>query len=136
MVAFRRRLAHLSRGRLPVLLLAELGSEKESVARTLHALSAHRSGPFVTYSCAASEHRSRPESLFDLRAGALASARGGLLMLDEIGKLGGGEQRQLLRCLKSGELRSKGEAIPLDLRMVCTSSTDLYRSVESGAFLS
>ena len=85
-----RRIAMAAAGDLPVLISGPTGSGKELVARLLHRHSQRAAGPFVAVNCGALTAASAEQELFGLNNGHLgliASAAGGVLLLDELGDL-------------------------------------------------
>lgn len=131
----------------PVLIHGETGTGKELVARAIHDTSARSGKPFVVVDCAA-----LPDSLLDSelfghtrgaftgalgdRAGAIESAEGGTVFLDEIGELPLTMQPKLLRALEQKTIRRLGETQhrKVDVRFVSATHRDLLRMVSSGAF--
>ncbi len=94
-----------------VLLLGETGTGKELVARTIHSLSPRNRGPFVAVNCGALPDTLLESELFGYRAGAFtgaikdkpgrfALAKGGTILLDEIGEISPALQVRLLRVLQ------------------------------------
>ncbi|MDB4945970.1 MAG: Response regulator of zinc sigma-54-dependent two-component system [Labilithrix sp.] len=130
-----------------VLVYGETGTGKELVARAIHDASPRASKPFVVVDCAA-----LPESLLDVelfghakgaftgavgaRAGALESADGGTVFLDEIGELPITMQPKLLRVLESRTIRRVGESThrEVDVRFVSATHRDLLTMVNAGEF--
>jgi DNA-binding NtrC family response regulator len=124
-----------------ILITAERGLDTESVARTIHARSARRSGPFVAVSAeraAADLERDlfgtvqrggpaagRLEVL--LPAGALHRAHGGILFIPAIGDLPAALQRRLARVLRDGEVRvaRRMEPFALDVRVIGATESGL-----------
>jgi pSer/pThr/pTyr-binding forkhead associated (FHA) protein len=96
------RMLEASRGRVPVLLIGEAGSGKDSVAREIHAVAARR-GAFVVVPCAlVGRHEAGGGG--DVAAQlteAFALAVGGTLYFDEIEALSAEAQVALLPLLRS-----------------------------------
>jgi transcriptional regulator with GAF, ATPase, and Fis domain len=131
----------------PVLIEGPTGTGKELVARAIHRLSARSEKPFVALNCAAI-----PEPLFEAelfghtrgaftgaiqrRTGHIEAAKGGTLLLDEIGEMPPSMQAKLLRFVESGELQRLGESRPdrVDVRIVAATNCSLERLMREGAF--
>ncbi|MFQ5916022.1 MAG: sigma-54-dependent transcriptional regulator [Nitrospinota bacterium] len=129
----------------PILVAGESGVGKEVIARTIHALSPRRDGPFIVINCAAI-----PENLFESevfghergaftgaaarRAGAFELAHGGTLFLDEVAEMPPDLQVKFLRVLEAGRFRLVGgrEEIEVDVRIVAATNRDLPQSIEEG----
>lgn len=149
--AFRQaleRLCRFARTRLPVLLEGETGTGKTYFAELLHAESDRAHAPFrivdlsaLDDGLAASELFGHAEGAFTgasgRRAGLLASANGGTVFLDEIGKASLGVQAKLLRVLERREIRSLGEdrVQSLDVRFVAATCQPLDDLVRRERFL-
>jgi two-component system, NtrC family, response regulator HydG len=131
----------------PVLIVGESGVGKEVLARHLHEHSPRASGPFLAVNCAALPETLLEAELFGHTAGAFtgavrdrlglfAEARGGTVLLDEIGEMGPALQVKLLRVLQEKEVLRLGENVPrpIDVRLLATTNRDLGRAVAEGAF--
>ncbi len=147
MRALYATLARVSAAEAPVLILGETGTGKEVVARAIHDESPRKSGPFVVVDCAA-----LPENLLDAelfghargaftgavgaRPGAIESANGGTVFLDEIGELPKAMQPKLLRVLEAKTVRRIGENEhrAVDVRFVFATHRDLLKMVSTGEF--
>ncbi|MDH4229530.1 MAG: sigma-54 dependent transcriptional regulator [Nitrospirota bacterium] len=129
-----------------VLLTGESGTGKEMAARALHAES-RRGGPLVPVNCAAIPESLMEGELFGARKGAYTDARedrkglfehaaGGTLFLDEVGEIPLILQGKLLRVLQERVVRRLGDTreIPVDVRIVAATNTDLKAAVEAGRF--
>jgi len=130
-----------------VLILGESGTGKELVARTIHAASPRRDGPFEPIDCGALPESLVESELFGYEKGAFTGAtarkhgrieraHGGTLFLDEIGELTAAAQSKLLRFLSEREIVrvGGGERIPVDVRIVTATHRDLRSEVEAGRF--
>lgn len=131
-----------------VLLQGETGTGKGLIAYAIHLLSDRRDKRFVHINCAA-----MPESLLESelfghvkgaftgastdKEGLLHQANGGTIFLDEIGKTSLTMQGKLLQFLDSAKLRKVGsnELIPVDVRVICASKSDLMELCNNGRFL-
>jgi transcriptional regulator with GAF, ATPase, and Fis domain len=148
--AMRELFAQLSKVALldaSVLIFGETGTGKELVARSIHDASNRANGPFVVVDCAA-----LPETLLDAelfghtkgaftgadtaRVGAIESANGGTVFLDEIGELPVSMQPKLLRALESRTVRRIGESHhrQVDVRFLSATHRDLLTMVNAGEF--
>ncbi|HEU5259937.1 MAG TPA: sigma 54-interacting transcriptional regulator, partial [Gemmatimonadales bacterium] len=125
----------------------ESGTGKELVARSLHALSSRRAGPFVPVDCAALPEPLLESELFGHERGAftgavvrknglLAEADGGTVFLDEVTELSTGLQSKLLRVLEERKLRRVGGTALLDvnIRLIAATNAPLEAAVADGAF--
>ncbi len=130
-----------------VLLLGESGTGKEVFARALHALSARAQAPFVPINCAAIPEALMENELFGHEKGAFTgaaarqegkfeAARGGTLLLDEIGELPLGVQAKVLRVLEDRTFERVGgsRSLKADVRLVAATNRDLQKMVDEGAF--
>ncbi len=140
-------LARLAPMDAAVLVTGETGTGKELVARAIHDASPRASKPFVVVDCAA-----LPENLLDAelfghtrgaftgavnaRAGAIESAEGGTVFLDEIGELPISMQPKLLRVLESHTVRRLGEHTHrnVDVRFLSATHRDLLTMVNANEF--
>src|SRR5207247_4699245 len=102
-----------------VLITGESGTGKELVARTLHALSQRRQGPFFAINCAALPESLIESELFghekgsftgasERRAGCFEVAQHGTLLLDEVGEMAALTQAKLLSILEDYKVRRLG----------------------------
>lgn len=136
-------LKRVATARAPILLIGDVGSGKTLVAEILHALSPRRPRPLVRLAATASTAAALEEDLLGLasaadkrkKQGRLFEADGGTLLIEEVGDLPPATQALLFRLLEAREVIAPGgRAVPLDIRIIATSSRSLTRSVEDGTF--
>jgi two-component system, NtrC family, response regulator GlrR len=124
----------------PVVLTGESGTGKELFARAIHAASVRREQPFISVMCRSQAKESLESQLFGNPedalsgvgasggGGAFKAARGGTLMLAEIGDLPLSLQIRLAEALREDQSGRAG------VRLMCTSSRDLHGLVNIGQF--
>lgn len=132
---------------LSVLVLGANGTGKESVARSIHALSARGGKPFIAVNCAAIPPEIAASLFFGHAKGAFTGAEtaktgyfeeaeGGTLFLDEIGTLPYVAQGMLLRVLQERAYMpvGAGKERRTDVRIVAATNEDLRQAVADGRF--
>lgn len=137
--------AKAARNRLPVLIVGEGGSGKETIARAIHAASPRARGALLSIDC-----RSTPANIIDSelfghvagafpgafaeRVGKLVEADGGTLLLDEVASLPRETQERLDRVLATGEVRPVGcnGSHSVDVRIIATAAASLPDSFHPG----
>ncbi len=128
-----------------VLITGESGTGKEMVARTLHALSPRRQGPFIAINCAALPETLIESELFghekgsftgasERRAGCFEVSQHGTLLLDEIGEMPLQTQAKLLRILEDSKVRRLGgrSEFEVDVRVVAATNKVPEEAVHGG----
>jgi transcriptional regulator with PAS, ATPase and Fis domain len=128
-----------------VLITGESGTGKEMVARTIHALSPRRQGPFIAINCAALPETLIESELFghekgsftgasERRAGCFEVAQHGTLLLDEIGEMPMPTQAKLLRILEDSRVRRLGgkTEFEVDVRLVAATNKVPEEAVRGG----
>ncbi len=114
-----RLVARVMNTNMPVLITGESGTGKSLIARAIHDFSDRRSQPFVVVSGVDLEDMDGPSA-------ALARAKGGSLLFDEVGDLSDTAQGRIVRMLDA-----LGDTAP---RIMATSQTDLMDRLDSGTF--
>lgn len=130
--------AKSARNRLPVLIIGEPGSGKETLARAIHGASLRSKGPLATLDCKAvaaniidselfGHEKGAFPGAFAARTGIMVQADGGTLVLDDIGSLPEQTQHMLDRVLATGEVRPVGlnGSYSVDVRVIATSNRPL-----------
>ena len=147
MVDLRHRLRAIGASDADALIIGPTGAGKEVVARALHDMSPRAGHPFIAINCAALPQALIESELFGHEAGAFPGAlrprygkfehaRGGVVLLDEIGSMPLDLQAKLLRVLQERVITRLGsnDPVALDVRFIATSKTDLADLVRHGAF--
>ena len=130
-----------------VLITGESGSGKELISDTLHSLSPRASEPFIKVNCAAIPENLLESELFGHEKGAFTGAttsrpgkfeqaRGGSILLDEIGDMPLSIQPKLLRVVeqKQVERLGGGRSVDVDVRIIAATNQDLQSQVREKTF--
>ena len=137
----------LANADVPVIIEGETGTGKEALAESLHMMGKRKNGPFVVFDCTAVPPSLIESELFGHRRGAFTGAttdrkgvfelaKGGTILIDEIGDLELSLQAKLLRVIDRGELRPVGSETPVavDARVIAATRRDLDREAQAGRF--
>jgi len=130
-----------------VLITGESGTGKELIARSIHANSSRRNGPFVAINCSAIPRDLLESELFGHTKGAFTGAikeksgkfklaDSGTIFLDEVGELLLELQPKLLRVLQEKEVEPLGGTKPqkLDVRVISATSLNMEKAIAGGTF--
>lgn len=130
-----------------VLITGESGTGKELVASAVHFSSERAEKPYIRINCAAvpeglleSEFFGHEKGAFtgaqSMKLGKFELAEGGTILLDEIGEMSLDLQAKLLRVLQEREIERVGgvQTIPINVRVICSTSRNLVEEVKKGAF--
>ena len=131
----------------PVLILGETGTGKTTIARWLHQRGPRSAQPIVEVNCSALPESLAESELFGHERGAFTDARsmriglfeaasGGTLFLDELPSLSPALQAKVLKAIEEHRIRRLGgtREIPIDVRVIAATHTDLKKAVASGLF--
>lgn len=132
-----------------ILIQGESGTGKELIARHIHRHSDRANMPFIGVNCAAIPHDLLESEMFGHEKGAFTGASrrrlgkfelagGGTLLLDEISEMDIQLQAKLLRVIQESEIDrlGGGASVPVDVRIISTTNTDLKKCVEEKKFRS
>jgi transcriptional regulator with AAA-type ATPase domain len=132
-----------------VLIEGETGTGKSALAEAIHERGPRAGKPFVVVDCGALPRHLLESELFghergaftgavESRVGLFESARGGTILLDEIGELPIDLQPKLLRALERRTIRRVGSnvEVPIDVRLIAATNRDLRRAINQRTFRS
>ncbi|QTA79986.1 Transcriptional regulator, sigma54-dependent [Desulfonema limicola] len=130
-----------------VMIQGETGTGKELLARAIHELSSRRKKPFTAINCGALPDNLLESELFGYKAGAFtgavkdkpghfAAAKGGTILLDEIGDISPAFQVRLLRVLQEMTFTPLGSTTPVkaDVRVITASNKNIEHMLENEEF--
>jgi two-component system, NtrC family, response regulator AtoC len=143
----RAQAALLAEVNVPVLILGEAGSGKETTARLLHKLSLRSGFEFTKVNCAALPGDLLERELFGyewdgtstpepIKAGKLELAVKGTILLDEITEMPVGVQANLMRVLQNRRFMRPGTsaAVEVDIRVLASSTANMEHAVSEKRF--
>jgi DNA-binding NtrC family response regulator len=132
----------LAQADVPVLILGESGSGKDTAAHLIQALSVRSGCKFLKVNCAALPQNLLENELFgaDLgsstsgprtKCGKLEACQNGTVLLDEISEMPNALQSKLLRALQEKRFVRPGSdaEIGVDVRILAATSTNIERAV-------
>jgi len=130
-----------------ILILGESGTGKELAARAIHQSSLRANQTFISLDMGAIASELFESELFGHKKGAftdakterigrLELAKGGSLLLDELGNLPLAQQAKLLAALQNRQITPVGseKTINIDIRLICASNNNLHQSVVDKTF--
>ena len=131
-----------------IIIEGESGTGKEIFAQAIHNSSPRRHKPFITFDCGAVPHELFERELlgyssadflhpgYEGKPGKLELANGGTLFLDDVANMPMEVQAKMLRILQEEKMvrRGDGGQIPLDVRIIAASNTNLEKEVRNGNF--
>jgi two-component system response regulator HydG len=131
----------------PIIIYGESGTGKELVARAIHNLSPRRQGPYIRVNCKAMQESLLESEIFGpvkgpfsgaepTRLSHFEAARGGNILLDEVGDLPLTLQAKLLRVLCENVIEREGGQKPVvvDVRVITATNRNLQQLVAEGRF--
>lgn len=133
--------------KMTCLLQGESGTGKDATAQAIHEASRRAEGPFVVVDCGAIPRHLVESELYghmrgaftgadQTRYGAFDRAKGGTILLNEIGDLPLEVQPSLLRVLESREVKPLGADgyHPVEVRVIAATCRDLFTDIAAGQF--
>jgi len=138
----RTQAALLAEANVPVLILGEGGSGKETTARLVHKLSVRSGFAFAKVNCAALPSELLEDELFGYerngtsapartKSGKLELCEKGTILLDEITEMPMGLQANLLQVLQNKRFVRPGTSasVEVDVRVLAASTTDIEHAI-------
>ncbi|HMD88206.1 MAG TPA: sigma 54-interacting transcriptional regulator [Anaerolineaceae bacterium] len=142
-----RQVTLAAAARASVIIRGESGTGKNLLAQVIHRHSSCCNGPFIVFACNSlpsemivrelSGYESRSNGFEgESRPGKFELADGGTLFLQDVDALPLDAQSILLNVLEMGIVQrmQSGRPIPVDVRVIASSSQDLERLIEQGNF--
>lgn len=131
-----------------IMLRGESGTGKELFAHAIHNASSRSNGKFIRVNCAAIPESLLESELFGYvegaftgakqggRKGLFEEAKGGTVLLDEIGEMHMNMQSKLLRVIEEKEIIRIGDnkTIPTDVRIIAATNRDLEAAIREKRF--
>lgn len=143
-IQLKQKITKIASTNSRVLISGQSGSGKELIARLLHENSLRSKGPFKAVNAASIIPERVEEELFGVedesgnlnKVGLLERAHNGTLYLDEVADMPMETQGKLLRLLVEQRFRRLGgkEDVQVDVRVITSSSRDLFKEVSLGRF--
>ncbi|MEG0729586.1 MAG: sigma 54-interacting transcriptional regulator [Anaerovoracaceae bacterium] len=143
----KKDIYRVSKSESTVWIYGETGTGKELIAHSIHRLSKRGQGPLIAVNCASIPPNLMESEFFGYEEGSFSGAKKGgtigkfemanegTIFLDEIDKLEYNLQSKLLRVLQEKEIdKIGGKIVPLNVRVIAASNTDLLEKVKANEF--
>ncbi len=138
----RNMLDKVAKSNSRIFITGEAGSGKNIAAQYIHEQSARSDKPFMTFNCSSFNPEKLEAELFGAHGGEhynrglLELVNGGTLLLDEVLSLPIEIQGKILMLLQEGAYHKPGsnQKVPIDIRVIATSSGDTEQKVAAGEF--
>ena len=142
MMTLRKQIKRIADHNTPVLITGESGTDKEAIARYLHANSERHAGPFISVALSSLATADAAVELFgqerqdQTRPGYLEQAHSGSLFLKDIADLDLNTQARLQHALeKQNFMRINGaSAVAMDVRIIAAARSSLESKIREGTF--
>ncbi len=140
--SLRQQIDKLSKTDVNVLVSGEAASGKTLILHHIHQNSERAAKPFISLRCDMLDEKNATVELFGsehagtVSKGVLEQAQGGVLHLGEVGDLSVQVQSLLLSAIKAKRFSRVGSmrTLPLDVRLMASSTVDLQRLLVNGEF--
>ncbi|MFV0363431.1 MAG: PrpR N-terminal domain-containing protein [Suipraeoptans sp.] len=110
---------------MPILLIAEEGTEKERLAQAIHNGSSFKGGPFTMINCGSIANENQEDVVFG-ENGLLSKSNYGTILINEIDRLSNESQNKLYRTIS--------EDNNYEIRIIVSTQFNLKALVKSGMF--
>jgi DNA-binding NtrC family response regulator len=145
MQTIRRQIESVAQLDVPVLILGENGTGKQTVARLIHELSPRSKGSFEQISCEGFPDEVLDDELFGhvqrdaegmlrIVKGKFEACEGGTVLLKEVSQVPSILQPKVLHLLQEGKVFRKGGEgkIPVDVRILATNNVKIGQAICDG----
>jgi two-component system, NtrC family, response regulator AtoC len=132
----------LAQADVPVLIVGEAGSGKDTAAHLIHSLSIRSGCRFLKVNCSALPRELLEPELFGTdhgspalftrpKSGRLEACQNGTILIDEISEMPPTSQQKLLQVIREKRFFRHGskEVVPVDVRILATSSMSVERAI-------
>ncbi|WP_349672083.1 PrpR N-terminal domain-containing protein [Lacrimispora sp.] len=118
-----------------VFITGEPGTEKQLLAQCIHNAGLHKDGPFINVSCDGLEEEAQYDLLFGDK-GAVAQAKGGSLLIEDVHALTKANQYRLYQLIRhKHRMGREGQRYPgAEVRVMVTSMVSLAGLLKEGGF--
>jgi len=136
----RKTIDRVANHEMPILIIGESGTDKESVAKYIHGKSNRMNAPFVGVNISALTTEDLSNRIFGkvtdgiVETGFIDDANGGTLFLKDIADLDLGSQAKLHNAIEKGNFSRNGggQPVPINVRVIAATRKPLDSAVREG----